>query len=122
ALPFAVLILFIAKGRLDALGDPQIRLFLGYLAAFAVAVAIYLRISQDVPFFEALTHAAFNFTSIITTTGYASDDYNGWGPFAVVCAFAATLLGGCSGSTTGGIKAYRFLILFELLYNGMRRL
>ncbi len=122
ALPFTILILFIARGRLDALSDPQIRVFGAYLAAFVVAVAIYLRLTSDTPFFEALTHSAFNFTSLITTTGYASSDYSQWGPFVVACAFVATFLGGCSGSTTGAIKAYRFLILFELLANGLRKL
>jgi trk system potassium uptake protein TrkH len=122
ALPFTILILFIARGRLDALGDPQIKVFLAYLAGFTLAVAIYMRVQFDVPFFDALTHSAFNFTSVITTTGFASDNYNAWGPFAVTCIFVATFLGGCSGSTTGGIKAYRFLILFEMLYNGLRRL
>lgn len=122
ALPFSILILFGLRGRLDALLDPQIRVFAAYVLLFILAVAIYLRISQDMGFFDALTHTAFNFTSIITTTGFASSDYGQWGAFAFACAFAAMFLGGCSGSTTGGIKAYRFLILFELLANGLRRL
>jgi trk system potassium uptake protein TrkH len=122
ALPFAILILFIARGRLDALADPQIKVFLGYLIAFILAVTIYRRLTTDETFFDALTHSAFNFTSVITTTGYASGDYMQWGPFAAAAAFIATFLGGCSGSTTGGIKAYRFLIVFELLANGLRKL
>ena len=122
ALPFSIMMLFAVRGRIDALRDPQIRVFAGYSIVFAVAVAIYLRVQLEVPFFDALTHSAFNFMSIITTTGFASDDYTLWGPFAVACIFVATFLGGCSGSTTGGIKAYRFLILFELLANGLRRL
>lgn len=121
ALPFSILILFAARGRLDVLRDPQIRVFAGYVVAFVLAVAVYMRLSTGQPFFDALTHSAFNFVSIITTTGYASDDYTRWGPFALACAFVAMFLGGCSGSTTGGIKAYRFLILFELLANGLRR-
>ncbi len=122
ALPFSIMILFAVRGRFDALRDPQIRVFAGYCIVFTVAVAIYLRVQLDTPFFEALTHSAFNFMSIITTTGFASDDYTQWGPFAVACIFVATFLGGCSGSTTGAIKAYRFLILFELMANGLRRL
>lgn len=122
ALPFSILILFVVRGRLDALGDPQIRVFAGYVLIFVLTVAIYLRISTDRTFFDALTHATFNFVSIITTTGYATEDYGLWGPFALAAAFVAMFLGGCSGSTTGGIKAYRFLILFELLVNGLRRL
>jgi trk system potassium uptake protein len=121
-LPFSIMILFAIRGRFDALRDPQIRVFAGYCIVFTVAVAIYLRVQFDMPFFDALTHSAFNFMSIITTTGYASDDYTLWGPFAVACIFVATFLGGCSGSTTGGIKAYRLLILFELMANGLRRL
>ena len=122
SLPFSIMMLFALRGRLDALRDPQIRVFAGYAVVFSVAIAIYLRVRADVPFFEALTHSTFNFVSVITTTGFASDDYNQWGPFAIACAFIATFLGGCSGSTTGAIKAYRFLILFELMANGVRRL
>jgi trk system potassium uptake protein TrkH len=122
ALPFSILILFAVRGRLDALGDPQIRVFAAFCLVFVIAITVYLRVSTGVPLFEAFTHSAFNFVSIITTTGYASSDYTQWGTFAVACAFAATFLGGCSGSTTGGIKAYRFLITFELLANRLRRL
>ena len=122
ALPFSIMMLFAVRGRLDALRDPQIRIFAGYCIVFAVAVAIYLRVRLDIPFFTALTHSAFNFVSIITTTGFASDDYGAWGPFAVACVFVAMFLGGCSGSTTGSVKAYRYLILFELIANGLRRL
>ncbi|MBX3570198.1 MAG: TrkH family potassium uptake protein [Rhizobiaceae bacterium] len=122
SLPFSIMILFAVRGRLDALRDPQIKVFAGYCIAFSVAVAIYLRLQSDMPFLDALTHATFNLMSIITTTGFASDDYTQWGPFAVACIFVATFLGGCSGSTTGGIKAYRFLILFELMAHGLQRL
>ncbi|TWH01270.1 trk system potassium uptake protein TrkH [Mesorhizobium sp. J18] len=122
AIPFSILILLAVRGRLDALRDPQIRVFLGYVAAFALTVAIYRRVTADIPFGEALAHSAFNFVSIITTTGFASEDYSLWGPYAVVAAFFATFLGGCSGSTAGGIKAYRFYILAKMLANGLRQL
>ena len=121
-LPFSIMILFAVRGRFDALRDPQIRVYAGYCIVFAVSLAIYLRINTGMPFFEALTHSTFNMISIITTAGFASDDYTLWGPFALTCFFVATFLGGCSGSTTGGIKAYRFLIVFELMVNGLRGL
>lgn len=122
ALPFSIMILFAVRGRFDALRDPQIRVFAGYSIVFSLAVAIYLTVMGEMPFSTAVTHATFNLLSVITTAGFASDDYTLWGPFAVACIFVATFLGGCSGSTTGGIKAYRFLILFELVANGLRRL
>jgi trk system potassium uptake protein len=75
ALPFSILILFGLRGRLDALRDPQIRVFAFYVLLFILGVTIYLRVSSDLDFFDALTQTAFNFMSIITTTGYASDDY-----------------------------------------------
>jgi trk system potassium uptake protein TrkH len=120
--PFSILILFAIRGRYDALRDPQIRVFAGYCIVFAFSMAVYLSVTGEMNFLEALTHSSFNFVSIITTTGYATGDYSAWGPFAVACFFVATFLGGCSGSTAGGIKAYRFLVLFELTINGLRKL
>lgn len=120
ALPFSILILFAMRGRLDALRDPQIRVFLGYVAAIVLSVAVQRRVVDGVPFTEALTTSAFNLVSIITTTGFASENYLLWGPFAVMMAFFATFLGGCSGSTTGGIKAYRLYILGRMLQNELR--
>ncbi|WP_367714565.1 TrkH family potassium uptake protein [Nitratireductor sp. GISD-1A_MAKvit] len=122
ALPFSILVLFFVRGRLDALRDPQIRLFLGYVTAFVVVLAVQRRIVTGEPFDDIIASTAFNFTSIITTTGFASEDYTSWGPFAVTLAFFATFLGGCSGSTSGGVKAYRFLILGAMLRNGLRLL
>ena len=122
ALPFSVLILLALKGRLDALRDPQIKVFAGYCAAFIFGVAIYWTLRDGIPFWHSLTHSAFNFVSIITTTGFASGDYSLWGPFVVACAFVATFLGGCSGSTSGGIKAYRFLVLWQMLRSQLHRL
>ena len=121
ALPFSILMLLAISGRLDALRDPQIRVFAAYVAFFVVAVALYLRLGEGTPFHTALTYSAFNFVSLITTTGFATEDYTNWGPFVAGCALVATALGGCSGSTSGGIKAYRFLILFKLLANGLKR-
>ncbi|EKF17925.1 TrkH family potassium uptake protein [Nitratireductor pacificus] len=122
ALPFSILVLLFVRGRLDALQDPQIKLFLAYVTAIVLALAIERRITTGLPFDEALATTAFNFTSIITTTGFASEDYTLWGPFAVTLAFFATFLGGCSGSTSGGIKSYRFLILGSMLLNGLKLL
>lgn len=122
SLPFSILIVFIVRGRLDALRDPQIAVFFGYLCAFSVAVALYNHLTNDVSLPTALTHAFFNFSSILSTTGFASQDYLLWGPFVIMAAFFATFMGGCSGSTAGGIKAYRFVILFNVIVTGLKKL
>lgn len=102
--------------------DPQIFVFLAYLTVFALSVAIYHRLTNGVEFHIALAHAFFNFSSILSTAGYMSEDYQLWGPFVVMAAFIATFMGGCSGSTAGGIKAYRFIVLFNALHSGLRKL
>lgn len=121
-LPFSALILFALRGRFDAALDPQIRIFAAYVIIIILAVAIYLRVTAGMGMFDALTIAAFNFMSVVTTTGYSTTDYTAWGPFAFALAFVAMFLGGCSGSTTGGVKTYRFVILFGLINSGIRRL
>lgn len=121
-IPFTIVILFAIRGRFDAIRDPQIRVYAAYCIVFAVAVAVYLKVNENFSFGDAITQSAFNFVSVITTTGYASGDYTLWGPFAVACFFVATFLGGCSGSTAGGIKAYRFLILYQMVVTGLRQL
>ncbi len=67
SLPFSILIVLVVRGRLDALRDPQIIVFLGYLTAFSVAVAAYHRLANGVEFHLALTYAFFNITSILST-------------------------------------------------------
>jgi trk system potassium uptake protein TrkH len=122
SLPFSILIVFVVRGRLDTLRDPQIIVFLSYLFAFALAACIYQRLVNGTDVRFALAHSLFTVTSILSTAGFASDDYMLWGDFIVVLAFAATFMGGCSGSTAGGMKAYRFVIIFKSIRAGLYRL
>lgn len=122
SLPFSILIVLVVRGRLDALRDPQIFVFLAYLAVFSLAIAIYHRIANGVEFHEAITHSFFTMASILSTTGMASQDYTLWGPFVATLCLFATFMGGCSGSTAGGIKAYRFVIIFSSIRAGLHKL
>lgn len=122
ALPFSVLILLALRGRFDIIRDPQIRIFAAYAALLVLVSAIYLHSRHDIGLSDAFTLAAFNFVSIVTTTGYAAGDYTAWGPLSFALAFVAMFLGGCSGSTSGGIKTYRFIILFGVIRSGLRKL
>ncbi|CAD7024797.1 potassium transporter [Pseudorhizobium endolithicum] len=122
SLPFSVMILLAVRKRLNVLRDPQILAFLGYLTVFSVAVGVYHHLTNDVEIGLALTHAFFNISSILSTTGFASEDYTLWGPFAVTAAFMATFIGGCTGSTAGGIKAYRIVVLYGVVRAGLQRL
>lgn len=83
------------------------------LAVFAVAV--YNCFNEDMAFSTALTLSAFNIVSIGTTTGFASTDYNLWGPFALMVFYFITVTGGCSGSTSGGVKVFRLLVMTKMM-------
>ena len=71
---------------------------------------------------DALRHAAFNVVSLITTTGYASVDYGLWGPFPIAALFFLMAIGGCTGSTAGGIKVFRLTVLHVIASNQFSRL
>jgi trk system potassium uptake protein TrkH len=94
--------------------DSQLRTYLGVFACFTLAIAAWLVVAEGRPAAFALRHAAFTVASVLTTTGYASTDWNLWGPFPLVLIFLLTFVGGCSGSTSGGIKIFRFQVLFQI--------
>ncbi|MFZ2101790.1 MAG: TrkH family potassium uptake protein [Oricola sp.] len=120
-IPFTALIVLMLKGRFDVFRDNQVLVMLGYTAILSVAVAIYLDVEGIAGFGKGVTLATFNIVSVITTTGYANADYLQWGPFVVGVVFVATFLGGCSGSTAGGIKAYRWIALYGDLRRAVNR-
>ena len=115
SLPLVLYVHSLQRGRQVFWEDSQVRAFLGMLAVFTLLIAFWVWISGRFGFGDALSHAAFNVISIATTTGYASSDYSLWGSLPVALFFALTFLGGCTGSTAGGIKTFRLQILFALL-------
>ncbi len=137
ALPFVVFIKAI-RGHPEAITkDTQVRGFLMFLLSVCLITAFWLATVRGLPFHDALRTAAFNVTSIVTTTGYVSSDYTEWGAFAVGLFFLLMFVGGCSGSTSGGIKIYRLQVaglltrshfvhlmspnrVVTLMYNGRR--
>ena len=114
ALPFVAFIR-LAKGNWRSFfSDIQLRAFLVFLFVTILLIALTRTLRGDVGIGDSLLHSAFNVVSIVTTTGFASEDYQLWGPFAVGAFFILTFVGGCSGSTAGGVKIYRFQILARL--------
>lgn len=122
ALPFVLYVEILIRGRLTLWRDWQVRTFIVSVIIMSLALATWLETTRNIEYFNALTQAAFNVVSVVTTTGYASDDYAVWGPFAYGVFFILTFIGGCSGSTTGGIKVYRFIIAFQALRRAFTKL
>ncbi|MCB9957035.1 MAG: TrkH family potassium uptake protein [Rhodospirillaceae bacterium] len=115
ALPFVRYISFLKGNRWALWRDPQIRVFMIFLVGVWVGFAFWLSVMNNVEPLDALRAAAFNTTSVITTTGFASADYTAWGDLAVAVFFVLTLAGGCTGSTSGAIKTFRFQIMWIVL-------
>jgi trk system potassium uptake protein TrkH len=85
-------------------------------------MAAHLWLSQDYPPLAALRLAGFNVVSVITGTGYATSDFGTWGSFAGGMMFFLMFIGGCAGSTTCGIKIFRFQVLYATAHAQMQRL
>ena len=97
--------------------------FKAYLKViFISTLIIAFSISNKYGFFTSLRHSFFQVTSIITTTGFATVDYDKWPHLAKLVILTLMLIGGCSGSTAGGIKVIRWLILKKQAKNEMSRL
>lgn len=64
----------------------------------------------------------FNILSVLSTTGYASTDYQLWGGGVIVPFLLATFIGGCAGSTSGGVKVFRFIVLFDFVRTYLAKL
>ncbi|MFQ5672405.1 MAG: TrkH family potassium uptake protein [Nitrospinales bacterium] len=121
-LPF-VLYIRALKGERGALWrDGQVRLFFRFLLVSVLVFTVWFWAAREEPFAGALLHVAFHITSILTTTGYSTVDYSQWGTLAFETVFFLTFVGGCSGSTSGGIKMFRFEVMFNLIGIQMKRL
>lgn len=103
------------------LADRQLRGMLLMMAGMSASLALVVWQAGDSSIGQALTLATFNLVSVITTTGFASADYTLWGNFAIVVFFFATFLGGCSGSTSGGIKTFRIQLCVTLIREQVAR-
>jgi len=122
AMPFGIYLLFATRNFRGALRDPQVPTFLVMMAALIFMVAIYLWQTSDMEQLQALRFSAFNTISVVTGTGYASADYNGWGPFAVAAFFTFMFIGGCAGSTACSIKIFRYQVAFEAMRAYLRQM
>ena len=113
SLPFVIYIQFFHGQRMSIFRDDQIRLFFMLLIFIILITLVWLKQYLNIEWLEALRLSVFNITSILTGTGYTSSNYNSWGGFGVIIILMIMFVGGCAGSTTGGIKIFRFQILFR---------
>jgi len=130
ATSFGLHYMFITGKWREALKNSEWRFFLGILAVSSMLITFNLMGMQGVihegapeagthvdgGFFHDLRIAIFQTVSITTNTGFATADFNIWPQFSRILLVVLMLVGGCSGSTSGGIKVVRFLILIKIVY------
>ncbi|WP_026010063.1 TrkH family potassium uptake protein [Algibacter luteus] len=121
-----VLSYFAFKGKVQkVINDEEFKLYFKFVAIFTIIAALIIYFRADVSASSvnhpmvwgegesAFRHALFQVLAIITTTGFVTADYTMWTPFLVVFFFGLMFLGGSAGSTSGGVKVVRHLILIK---------
>lgn len=122
SMPF-ILHIYALRGQPGMLlRDAQVRFFVALVLALILSISLWLMVYRDFEPWAALRGASFNIVSVITGTGYASTDYNQWGVFPMTLFFCVMFIGGCAGSTSCGIKIFRFQVMFAAMNQVFRQI
>ncbi|WP_110947447.1 TrkH family potassium uptake protein [Pseudomonas bohemica] len=122
SLPFTLYVATLRGHRQALIKDQQVQGFIGLLLVTWLVMTVWYWATTNLPWYDALRHVALNVTSVITTTGFALGDYSLWGNFALMFFFYLGFIGGCSGSTAGGVKVFRFQVAYILLKANLNQL
>ena len=120
SLPFIVYIKFLNGNRSIFTSDTQIKTFLKVIFISIIILSIYLSINNSSSF--NIRSVFFNVISILTGTGYVNAQFDSWGSFPLVLFLGLMFIGGCAGSTTCGIKIFRFQILYSFITNQLKKI
>ena len=104
----------------NVLKDEELRLYVGLAVACVVALVLSIRPLYGT-FEETVRHAAFQVSSIMTTTGFSTTDFDLWPSFSKCILLLLMIVGACAGSTGGGLKCMRVLLLFKALRRNIRQ-
>ena len=118
---FTLYYLLLMRNFRDVLRDEELRLYLGIFLCATVMVALNLR-GRFATAAETLRHSAFTVSSIMTTTGFATVDFDQWPSLSKVILLGLMLVGASAGSTGGGIKVSRLLLLIKSMGRNIRQL
>lgn len=119
-IPLLIFIQSFKKKSLSPWTDHQLGGYIKLIGLSTLLLTIYLVVQQHESLLDAIRLSLFNVISVITTTGFALTDYSAWGYFSVAIFFMLTFAGGCSGSTAGGIKIFRFQVAWEIMVRHLK--
>ncbi|MDY3617404.1 TrkH family potassium uptake protein [Agathobaculum sp.] len=116
---FSLYFLILTRRWKQALKSEELRLYLGVIAAATVVIGlnVWHRFGS---LFESLHHALFQVSSIITTTGFATADFDQWPALSKCILVLLMFIGACAGSTGGGIKCSRIMLMFKSVRKEMQ--
>lgn len=117
-------LLFLAGTRRwrEVLRSDELRVYSGIVFGSSALIALDLVLKTGRSVGSAIEHAAFQVTTLISTTGYCTEDFDLWPQFSRLVLLVVMFAGGCAGSTAGGIKVSRIVLLFKGLKRDLRRI
>jgi len=123
SIPFIAYLKFVKGDKKIFLKDAQIKGLIYILIISILLMFLYLMLSnKEYSFSENLRISTFNVVSILSGTGYVTSDFSLWGKFPLIFFLFLMFIGGCAGSTTCGIKIFRFQILGLFILNQIKKL
>lgn len=117
-----VLFFRLSRGDFKIIKDPELRFYLLVTAAAILLVTLNLYMHTDEPFLLLLRQSSFQVVSMITTTGYATADFNAWPHFSRLFLLMLMFIGACGGSTGGSIKQVRWMLMIKYSFRELYRL
>ena len=123
SIPFIAYLKFVKGDKKIFLKDAQIKGLIYILIISILLMFLYLMLSnKEYSFSENLRISTFNVVSVLSGTGYVTADFSSWGNFPLIFFLFLMFIGGCAGSTTCGIKIFRFQILGHFIINQIKKL
>jgi len=123
SLPFIAYLKFVKGDRKIFFKDAQIKGLIYILIVSILLMFFYLILNNaEYNFLENLRISTFNVVSVLSGTGYVTADFSSWGKFPLIFFLFLMFIGGCAGSTTCGIKIFRFQILGHFMLNQIKKL
>lgn len=121
AIHFGILYATLTGRKNNIFRSEVVRTYIGMMVVIALIIAFSLVAEEVYPSFgEAMRHASFQVVSITTTSGFATADTNTWPAIAIVLLVVCSVICGCAGSTSGGMKVDRVLIAAKVVRNRMK--
>ena len=122
SIPFIAYIKFLNGNKRIFISDSQIRTFIKIIIISIIILFFYLAFQNKNLSEINLRSISFNVVSILTGTGYVTQQFDNWGNFPLIFFLILMFIGGCAGSTTCGIKIFRVQILYLFLVNQLKKI